>query len=157
MISMKYDDNLKLLREEKGLKQEEIAKVLGISRSTYKDYELRISFVPVKYLNTLSNFYNVSVDYLLGISNNRVYDSSKANIDKISAGIRLKEFRKSRNLTQKKLASVLNVTFSSIAFNEKGRNLIGTQFLYTICDKYNVSADYLLGKIDYNPLEVNNE
>ena len=31
---------------------------------------------------------------------------------------------------------------------EKGKTLILTSFLYTICKKYNISADYLLGKID---------
>ena len=69
-------------------------------------------------------------------------------IDKIKAGQRLKEFRLEHKLTQVKLANILNTTFSSIAFNEKGRNLIATPFLYTICSKYEISADYLLGIVD---------
>ena len=38
----------------------------------------------------------------------------------------------------------------SIEPDEKGKYLISIPFLYTICKKYNISADYLLGKID-NP------
>ena len=57
------------------------------------------------------------------------------NVENIIAGKRLKEFRKENKLTQKKLASILNTTFSNIAFYEKGRNLIATPFLYEICKK----------------------
>ena len=51
-------------------------------------------------------------------------------------------------MTQKKLALILNTTYSNIAFYEKGRNFIATPFLYQICHKYHISADYLLGKIN---------
>lgn len=139
---------LKELRLENNLIQEDLAKILNISRSTYKDYELQIKITPIKHLITLSNFYKVSIDYLLNLTNIKKYNFSKNYIDKIIAGSRLKEFRKENKLTQVKLATILNTTFSSIAFNEKGRNLIATPFLYTICKKYNISADYLLGLID---------
>ena len=72
------------------------------------------------------------------------------NIVKYKMGERLKEFRKNNKLTQSKLAVILNTTQSVIADYERGRYLIATPFLYTICKKYNISADYLLGKID-NP------
>ena len=39
---------------------------------------------------------------------------------------------------------------SALANYERGRNVIATSFLYTICTRYNISADYLLGKIN-NP------
>lgn len=145
---MNFNDNLRLLREENNLRQEDVAKVLGISRSTYKDYELRISIIPVKYLNVLSNFYNANIDFILTLSERKQNINLKSEIDKVKAGLRLKEFRKENGLTQKELASYLNTTFSTIAFYEKGRNLISTPFLYTICKTYGVSADYLLGKIN---------
>lgn len=43
---------------------------------------------------------------------------------------------------------MLNMARSALANYERGRNIIATPFLYTICTKYKVSADYLLGKID---------
>ena len=63
-------------------------------------------------------------------------------------GTRLKEFRKENKITQDKLASILNTNQSVIANYERGRTIIATPFLYTICKKYNISADYLLGKIN---------
>ena len=61
---------------------------------------------------------------------------------------RLKIVRKENNLTQFELAKILNVDNSMLAKYEKGKYLISTPYLYTICKKYNVSADYLLGKTD---------
>lgn len=148
VIPMNYGDNLKKLRIEKNLTQEEIAKILNIAKQTYNHYELQENILPIKHINTISNFYNVSIDYILGLTSTPNYPNSKKEINNIEAGNRLKEFRKENKLTQVKLASILNTTFSSIAFNEKGRNLIATPFLYTICKNYSISADYLLGKID---------
>ena len=147
MNCMDYNIRLLELRSDLNLTQEEIAKVLKISRSTYKDYELQTSIIPIKHLVTLSDFYHVSIDYILGLTSTQQYKQTY-EVDKIKAGQRLKEFRKEHKLTQVKLANILNTTFSSIAFNEKGRNLIATPFLYTICSKYYISADYLLGKVD---------
>ena len=74
------------------------------------------------------------------------YRLQKYNKDK--SMLRLKEFRKENKLTQEKLASILNTNKSVICGYEKGRYIIATPFLYQICKKYNISADYLLGKID---------
>ena len=146
---MEYNNRLLELRTCINLTQEDIAKILKISRTTYKDYELQTSIIPIKHLVTLSKYFDVSIDYLFESTKLVQYENVK-DVDKIEAGKRLKEFRKENKLTQQKLANILNTTFSSIAFNEKGRNLIATPFLYTICKRYNISADYLLGKID-NP------
>ncbi len=144
---MDYNDRLLELRTIYNLTQKDVADYLKIGRTTYKDYELKNSIIPIKHLVSLSNYFHVSVDYLLGFTNKKEYDNVK-KVDKVIAGNRLKEFRKENKLTQVKLANILNTTFSSIAFNEKGRNLIATPFLYQICSKYHVSADYLLGRID---------
>ena len=69
-------------------------------------------------------------------------------INKIKSGQRLKGFRKENNLNQSKLANFLNTTFSTISSYERGINVINTNYLFTICSKYHISADYLLGKID---------
>ena len=45
------------------------------------------------------------------------------------------------------LAKFLNVDQSTISKYENGKEIISTGFLYAICNKYHVSADYLLGKI----------
>ena len=145
---MEYNNRLLDLRTYSNLTQKDVATILKISRSTYKDYELQTSIIPIKHLVALSKYFDVSIDYLFEFTRQKQYENVR-DVDNSEAGMRLREFRKENKLTQQKLASILNTTFSSIAFNEKGRNLIATPFLYTICKKYNISADYLLGKIDH--------
>ena len=61
---------------------------------------------------------------------------------------RLRKLREEHNLTQKELAKILRVSPSTISEYEREAKLIATPFLYDICKKYHISADYLLGKID---------
>ena len=63
-------------------------------------------------------------------------------------GKSIKSYRELRGLTQEKLAKLLNVVKGTIGNYESARALIATPFLYTICKKYNISADYILGKVD---------
>ena len=104
--------------------------------------------IPIKHLNTLCNFFNVSLDYIFEFSHKEIYDNSNRNIDKNVSAIRLKEFRKDNKFTQQNLADILKVSRTTIAEYERGTNIIATPFLYTICKNYNISADYLLGRID---------
>ncbi len=149
---MNYGIQLKTLREEQNLTQEETAKLINIKRSLYNQYEQQYDIIPIYRLNDLANVFDVSIDYLLQITSNRKYLNNKKEISLEDTKTRLKEFRKEHNLTQQKLASILNTNQSVIANYERGRNIIATPFLYTICKKYNISADYLLGKSNIKEL-----
>ncbi len=141
-----YGKKLRELRERLGIPQKDLAKILNVERAAYTQYENEYNTIPLIHLNTMANYFNVSIDYLFEFTNTKNYNNSKNEIDKIKSGLRIKEFRKEHKLTQVKLASILNTTHSVIADYERGRHLINTSFLYTICKKYNISADYLLGK-----------
>ena len=69
-------------------------------------------------------------------------------IDYIKISQRLKEFRKEKKLTQEDIVQKINCQRSTFSKYENGINKITLDFLYQICKKYNISADYLLGKID---------
>lgn len=56
------------LREDRDLTQKEIAKRLNCSQQVYSNYELGQRDIPTDILIKLSQIYNVSVDYMLGIS-----------------------------------------------------------------------------------------
>ena len=58
------------LREDNDLTQKEMAKILNCSQQVYSNYELGQRDVPTDILIKLSGFYNVSVDFILGISDN---------------------------------------------------------------------------------------
>lgn len=60
---------LKELRINNGLKQKYLADFLNISQNTYSQYENELRQVPLDLLVKLCKFYNVSADYLLGLSN----------------------------------------------------------------------------------------
>lgn len=146
-----YKEKLKFLREEKEVNQENISKKINVTQSVYCHYETEYNIIPLKHLVSLCDYLNSSLDYIFSFTNKRQYENTIPKIDKIKAGNRLKEFRKENKITQKKLSELLNTAQPVIAKYEKGINIIATPFLYTICTKYKVSADYLLGKIDYNP------
>lgn len=59
------------LREDSDLTQTQIAKILEMSQTGYSKYETGENDIPTEVLIKLSNYYNVSVDYLLGISNTK--------------------------------------------------------------------------------------
>ena len=61
-----YYEILRELREDRDLKQRELAQMLRISRSAYSAYENGANAVPLEVLCALADFYGVSVDYLLG-------------------------------------------------------------------------------------------
>lgn len=62
-----YNERLKDLREDRDMKQKEVAAVLGIRQQVYSTYELGLRSLPLEHLITLCNFYKVSSDWVLGI------------------------------------------------------------------------------------------
>lgn len=64
-------ERLKEIREDRDYKQSDIAKILGTTQQQYSKYELGIQVISVERLVKLANFYNTSVDYLLGLTDER--------------------------------------------------------------------------------------
>lgn len=147
---MNYGDRLKDIRKYEGLTQKDIAQVLGIDAKTYGLFENQFKIIPLYHLNTLANYYNISIDYILGLTDIKSYSNSLKidSIDRMLLGDNLRKFRKENKITLVKLAEVLNTSHSTLSAYEKGKTCILTSFLYTICKKYNISADYLLGRVD---------
>ena len=64
-----YVNRLRDLREDRDLKQKDLAEVLQVHQTTYSDYELGRLNIPVGVLHILADYYHVSVDYLLSRTN----------------------------------------------------------------------------------------
>lgn len=143
-----YSQRLRILRENQNLLIHDISKMFNFEKDTYGKYEREYIIMPIKHLNTICNYFNVSLDFIFGFSDELNYNCSNNDIDPILTAKRLKEFRKDNNFTQEGLARALNVVKGTIANYETNRSIIATPFLYTICKTYGVSADYLLGKIN---------
>lgn len=62
---------LKEIREDKDLNQIDVAKALGIKQQQYSEYEIGKRLIPVNYLYDLAEFYDTSLDYLVGRTDER--------------------------------------------------------------------------------------
>ena len=70
------------LRIDHDLSQQNIADILQISRQYYTRYECGQVEIPVRHLITLAKFYKVSLDYLVGLSDNSQKQEASSNISK---------------------------------------------------------------------------
>lgn len=77
----KYIYILRELREDKSLNQSDIAKYLGTTQQVYSRYETGENEIPVRYIISLAKYYNVSTDYILGLTDEPL---SKWNLKKNS-------------------------------------------------------------------------
>lgn len=66
---MKQYIRIRDLREDHDLKQKDMAQILNCSQQVYSNYELGQRDIPTEILIRLSQYYKVSVDYILGLTN----------------------------------------------------------------------------------------
>lgn len=66
---LKYE-RIRNLRIDNNLSQEQLAKYLHVKQNTYSQYEIGVLNYPIEILIKLAVFYNTSIDYLLGLTDN---------------------------------------------------------------------------------------
>ena len=66
-----YYRRLKDLREDRQIKQQEIAELLCTTQQTYSIWERGERDIPFHHVITLAKFYNVSIDYIAGLTNQK--------------------------------------------------------------------------------------
>ena len=69
---MDYAERMKNLREDMDWNQTKIANVLSVGQKTYSDYELKKIRIPVDSLIILAKLYDVDLNYICGISNEKL-------------------------------------------------------------------------------------
>lgn len=143
---MKFQ-RIKNIREDMELTQQQVADKLKVSRGTYSMWETANDIIPLKKLNELANLFDVSLDYILELTNIKSYGSVPIEIDNQVVGNNLYNIRKELGLSQNKLATTLSTNQSSWSEYEKGKYLIPTLIIYEMAKKYNLSVDRILGKI----------
>ncbi|MCM1286425.1 MAG: helix-turn-helix domain-containing protein [Acetobacter sp.] len=70
---MTYYERMRSVREDKDLKQQDIAEMLNIKQQQYSEYERGLRMIPINYLTEFCRKLNVSSDYILGLSRNLDY------------------------------------------------------------------------------------
>lgn len=62
---------LKEIRQDKDLYQKDIARILNTSQKQYSLYETGLRLIPIDKLEKLAKYYDTSIDYLIGLTNER--------------------------------------------------------------------------------------
>lgn len=65
---MRYTDRIRSLREDRDLRQADVAKLLNVGQKTYSDYELGKTRLPLESMLLLAKFYDVDVNYICGLT-----------------------------------------------------------------------------------------
>ncbi len=137
---------LKDIREDYGINQEKMSDILGVKRSTYSLWELGINIIPLNNLCDFADNFNLSVDYVLSLTNDRSNRNFKKGLDLKILGNNLKSIRIKNNLSQENIASLLGVTQACIVRYEKGLICISVSNLYKFCKEFNVTMNEVCGK-----------
>lgn len=138
-------EKLKGIREDHDLSQKDMANILNVNRSTYSLWELGINIIPIRYLSLFADYFNYSIDYILGLNNIKNTNIEKGfSLDVL--GKNLKDIRIKYGLSQENIASILGVSQACIARYEKGLIEISTSNLYKFSKEFNISINKLCGK-----------
>lgn len=68
MTILNYTERIRALREDNDFIQTQIADLLGVVQKTYSDYEVGKTRLPIDSIIILAKFYNVSMDYICGVT-----------------------------------------------------------------------------------------
>ena len=136
---------LKDIREESELKQFTVSQLLDVARGTYSLWELGINIIPLKNLCDYADYFKYSIDYVLGLTNNRNIKVNKG-LNLQTLGNNMKTVRLKHNLSQENIADLLGVSQACIVRYEKGLICISTSNLYKFCKEFHVSMSAICGK-----------
>ncbi len=137
---------LKDIREDNDINQNKMSKILNVKRSTYSLWELGINIIPIKYLSDFADYFNVSIDYVLSLTNNRKAKNLIKGLNFKVLGNNMKNIRIENNLSQKEIANLLGVSQACIVKYEKGEISISSSNLYKFCKHFNISINEICGK-----------
>lgn len=143
MINFK---RLKDIREDNDISQEEMAQILEINRSTYSLWELGINIIPLNKLCDYADYFRVSIDYVLGLTNDKKIPIIYKGLNLKTLGNNMKNIRLKHNLSQENVADILGVTQACITRYEKGIICISTSNLYKFSKEFKISLGKLCGK-----------
>ena len=96
---MMVADKIKYLRDEKGLTQTDLAKILGITRSSVNAWEMGISVPSTQYIVELATLFKVSTDFLLGINSSSTVSTAGLNDEDVKLIYGIIEHLKNKNNT----------------------------------------------------------
>lgn len=143
-IYKEFGERIKKLRIQKGLTQTELANDLGMTQSTVYKYEKGLRKVPMDVLTSFANYFDVTVDELLGKEDDYDITNSDNAIEKNFSHI-IKSLRLENDLTKFEVAEHMGLTSEDVLKYENGSSQIPLSILIKFSSYYNVGIDQLLG------------
>lgn len=159
-----FAERLKEERIKRGLTQTELAKALYLGQTSVSKYESGKQIPEMPTLQKISEFFSISIDYLLGktdikniMSDNKLKkliiqpnindnEIKKANsFFMITLGERIKKLRLEKRLSQDQLAYIFNISQQAVSNYEKGLREMDYKLITSMSSFFQVSTDYLLG------------
>ncbi|WP_429247450.1 helix-turn-helix domain-containing protein [Lactococcus lactis subsp. lactis] len=132
-----FTEQLKTLRKINGITQKELAEKLKIKQNSYSDWENGKSEPNIEMLVRIADYFDVSLDYLMG--------GKMKNITE-EFSLCLKKIRMKRKLSQKQIAEELKISQQQYSKWEGGIITPNAETLVRLADYFDVSVDYLLGR-----------
>lgn len=139
---------LKEVRERLGLNQKQAAEKLGISNVVLNRYERDERKPDPETLRRIAEGYGVSIDYLLGLS-----DEPNPLGDMVTTARRLQAIRVSRDMSQRDLADRLGITVPQLARYESALERLPDELVDKLADVFEVDRRYFTGEIDQAEIE----
>ncbi len=139
-------NRIRQLREAQGKPQKALAFDLGVSQATISDWESGRKVPSAKSTIRLAQYFEVSVEYLLGVA-----DENDPPLTKVSTvfGSRLKKIRESRGYkSQQAFADDFGVAQSTVGGWESGSREPPFDTLIRLADFFGVTVDWLLGLVN---------
>lgn len=144
---MSIIQRLSELRTASGMTQAKLAERLGTTQQTINKYENESRDIAISKVVPIADFFNVSLDYLMGVS--EVRDVAEPVCSE-SVVKRLGDVRMQKRLLQKELAELLGTSQQQIAKYETGKQEITSSRFIKFAEVCGVSLDYLAGRT-YDP------
>ncbi len=136
------------LREQKGATYPEISKAIGISLRALKYYGAGEREATMSVLVALSDFFGVTIDYLVGKSDLPDYSASEDMIPFPMMCERLRQLREAKGLNVVDVAALIEDSPRNYAGYEAGEVLPRLRTICALADLFDVSLDYLIGRSD---------
>ena len=133
-------ERLKYIRETYDVSQKELASILGVSHYCISHYERNDYIIPMRKLCAVSNYFQLSIDYILGFTSLKKYEDMKYQVELKTVGKRISEICGEQSLSNVGLAKILNTT---------GKTLLLTAFALELHQKYSYSVDWIVGKTQH--------
>lgn len=150
---LRINEEILYYRENLDMNQQEFGKLFNRNRKTVSGWENENNNIPLDIIIKYASVTNSSLDYIFEISEEKI-KYSKIDITHKELGEKLRDLRKSKNITQKKLATKLNTNQSVISRYERGINPINISFFIGVIKELKPSSiDELFNRVEIKEIK----